>query len=307
MAVPAKLYNEKLNQRVYNDAAVDGFVNPLKTGLATLNKTVEDLEFVENVEFNDVTKDLKFTFRDNEILTVNIISDSITGISYDATTKELVITVAGQTDPVRIPIGDLVDEYFGSVGDHIQIAVVREPIKIPNPDFDSGEPIDPITNPEYIDGPDSKNVIEGILLNGTIGKPSLTNTLVTEIESKQTAAQVAAYISTHNTDPAAHEDIREEIEDVKKLMEEMWVVEPLTYTPFIVLFTADPDTINSGENVTLAWETENTISVEISNVGAGQDLTGSVVVNPAVTTEYTLTAEGADGSTVTATVIVTVN
>ncbi len=75
--------------------------------------------------------------------------------------------------------------------------------------------------------------------------------------------------------------------------------------PQILVFTANPSTINSGQSSTLAWTVTNATSVSISGVGS-VGVTGSQSVSPATTTTYTLTATNSTGST-TATATVTVN
>jgi hypothetical protein len=69
-------------------------------------------------------------------------------------------------------------------------------------------------------------------------------------------------------------------------------------------FSASPPSIQMGHSSTLSWSTANAASIEISGIGAVA-LSGSYVVQPALTTAYTLTAMGPDG-TATASVTVTV-
>ena len=65
--------------------------------------------------------------------------------------------------------------------------------------------------------------------------------------------------------------------------------------PVIDSFTATLDIIIEGESSTLAWETTNVTSVSIDQGVGSQPVDGSVVVSPAVTTTYTLTATGPGG------------
>ncbi len=77
--------------------------------------------------------------------------------------------------------------------------------------------------------------------------------------------------------------------------------------PMINSFTASPMTIAPGEVTTLSWETVNATSVDIDQgVLTGGQPTGTIMVSPTANTTYTLTAKGADGSTVTAMVTVMV-
>jgi len=65
----------------------------------------------------------------------------------------------------------------------------------------------------------------------------------------------------------------------------------------IVQFSANPASIQSGQQSTLTWVVDNATSVSISpNVGNVDPRTGSVSVSPTQTTTYTLTATNANGS-----------
>jgi len=78
----------------------------------------------------------------------------------------------------------------------------------------------------------------------------------------------------------------------------------------ILSFTSDPQfSLKNGSPVTLAWQTVNATSVVIvANSLSPQSLpaNGTLVVNPEVTTAYTLTAYGASGQTVSVTITVVV-
>ena len=75
-----------------------------------------------------------------------------------------------------------------------------------------------------------------------------------------------------------------------------------------VTLTADPATIDAGDEVTLTWTTAEAVSASIDQgVGVLIPLEGgSVTVTPDTTTEYTLTATNRIGGVVTATATVTV-
>lgn len=66
--------------------------------------------------------------------------------------------------------------------------------------------------------------------------------------------------------------------------------------PIIDHFTATPHTIEPGGSSTLSWNVRNTVSLDLN----GSDVTGtsSLSVSPSATTEYTLTATNASGSTI---------
>jgi hypothetical protein len=73
-----------------------------------------------------------------------------------------------------------------------------------------------------------------------------------------------------------------------------------------ISFSATPDDIAIGQTSTLTWDTTDATSVTIDNGVGSQPVTGSVVVQPTLTTTYTLTATGPGGTaTSQATVTVT--
>jgi hypothetical protein len=76
--------------------------------------------------------------------------------------------------------------------------------------------------------------------------------------------------------------------------------------PTIATFTATPASINAGQPVTLAWTTQNAVSVTIDHGPGEQATSGSVTVQPLITTTYTLTALSAGGASATASVTVNV-
>ncbi len=57
-------------------------------------------------------------------------------------------------------------------------------------------------------------------------------------------------------------------------------------------FTANPNSITSGQPVTLSWNTNNCTSVSISGIGSNLPHSGNQVVYPSYTTTYTLNAYG---------------
>jgi peptidoglycan-associated lipoprotein len=69
--------------------------------------------------------------------------------------------------------------------------------------------------------------------------------------------------------------------------------------------TADPNTVDKGQSVTLTWQTTNATDVSIDGIGAVQ-ANGSQQVTPSDSTTYRLTAKGS-GGTQEATARVTVN
>ena len=57
--------------------------------------------------------------------------------------------------------------------------------------------------------------------------------------------------------------------------------------------TADPNTVDKGQSVTLTWQTTNATDVSIDGIGAVQ-ANGSQQVTPSDSTTYRLTAKGLD-------------
>jgi len=66
--------------------------------------------------------------------------------------------------------------------------------------------------------------------------------------------------------------------------------------PTIFFFKALPEAINYGQAVTLSWSTSDAATVEISTVGV-VGTAGNVIITPANSMEYALTASNAVGST----------
>jgi plastocyanin len=62
-----------------------------------------------------------------------------------------------------------------------------------------------------------------------------------------------------------------------------------------VAFTANPSTIQAGENTTLTWQSQNATQVSISGMGQEQS-SGSLQVSPTKTATYTIEAKGPGGS-----------
>ena len=70
--------------------------------------------------------------------------------------------------------------------------------------------------------------------------------------------------------------------------------------------TASPSVIESGQSATLNWTTTNADKVTISGIGPVRP-NGSQSVSPIRSTDYTVTAAGANGASIEASVRVTVN
>ena len=80
---------------------------------------------------------------------------------------------------------------------------------------------------------------------------------------------------------------------------------PVSNPPVINSFTATPASSTSGASVTLAWQTTDAVTVSINGLPS-IPVDGSIVVKPAITTTYILTATNAAGATATATATVAI-
>jgi hypothetical protein len=80
---------------------------------------------------------------------------------------------------------------------------------------------------------------------------------------------------------------------------------PLPALVVVNSFTASPPAISSGGSTMLSWNVSGATQVTITGIGPVNS-TGSQVVSPVVTTNYTLTATSSGGSLATQTVTVTV-
>lgn len=75
----------------------------------------------------------------------------------------------------------------------------------------------------------------------------------------------------------------------------------------IVTLSVDNDSINAGESTTLRWQSTNATYVEWSNFGAGySELSGSKIITPTESTDYTIIVKNESGAQATATVKVIV-
>jgi len=117
------------------------------------------------------------------------ISNLARDITYDASTKEIVITKQDGSQ-MRISVVDLVDIYTGFNGTHIQVTV------------------------------ESGNVIHAVLKSGTITEAELSAALLAKLAMK---TDVATSISEHNADTTAHgiDALKNDIEDIKSDIEDL--------------------------------------------------------------------------------------
>ncbi len=131
----------------------------------------------------------------------------------------------------------------------------------------------------------------------------LNATEVTISEIGQVAAQGTSSVSPQQTTTyrlTARNAVNEENATVT-------VVVNLPQTRVFGCF-ATPTNINSGEAATINYQTENATNVTVSPPVSGNiGTSGSFVVNPTQSTQYTITATGAGNQTSVCTVSVTVN
>jgi hypothetical protein len=66
--------------------------------------------------------------------------------------------------------------------------------------------------------------------------------------------------------------------------------------PAITNFSAYPDTIFSGQSVTLSWQIENSSKVTIEPIMVSANATGEIVLTPTTSCSYTLIAENEYGT-----------
>lgn len=67
--------------------------------------------------------------------------------------------------------------------------------------------------------------------------------------------------------------------------------------PTITYFKAEPEAINYGQAVTLSWKTADAATVDVSPSVGRTVGTGNAIVHPIISTQYTLTATNASGTT----------
>jgi hypothetical protein len=85
-----------------------------------------------------------------------------------------------------------------------------------------------------------------------------------------------------------------------------WTYSPDTPTLKIVSFEINPPSVNAEEGTLLFWEVQDAVFVEISGLGSMAGSGGTVMIKPAATTTYVLTARDAGGKTLSQTATVTV-
>jgi len=128
--------------------------NTSSTAHQDIRDLITNFDCVENVEYDDDTGDVIFTFTDETTLTINIwTADLMKDLDYDNSTKELVIIKEDLTE-IRVPVSDLITEYVGSNNTNIQITI------------------------------GTGNVINATLKTGTVTKAQLHTDLQAEIEGK---------------------------------------------------------------------------------------------------------------------------
>ncbi len=108
--------------------ATQGAIDDLKSKLKTLSDTTSALKYIKNAKWDNVANTLEFEFQDETKLAVTIpITETFQNIRFDDTTKELVITLPNGTEN-RINVSTLIQTYYGSVGNNIQVVIENDHI-----------------------------------------------------------------------------------------------------------------------------------------------------------------------------------
>ena len=86
------------------------------------------MKYIKNAKWDNVANTLEFEFQDETKLAVTIpITETFQNIRFDDTTKELVITLPNGTEN-RINVSTLIQTYYGSVGNNIQVVIENDHI-----------------------------------------------------------------------------------------------------------------------------------------------------------------------------------
>jgi hypothetical protein len=158
MSAPSQFLNvaglEQILESIFG--TINGHTN-------TLTNAISALAFIKNLNYNDQTGVLTWTFRNDATGSVNIINETLLkDIDYNHTTRVLTLTKAnGET--ITTNLADLIDIYVGATpvaGDTIQISV------------------------------SSGNEISGMVLAGSIGMDRLTTALQAIINGKADTSTV---------------------------------------------------------------------------------------------------------------------
>lgn len=103
--------------------AVQEAINDILDKMSDVSGDVERFNFISNVTWNNSGAILTFTFRDGKELDIVIpIADIFNSIYFDETEHELVIVLPDGSEH-RIDIAALIQTYFGSISDNIQVVV----------------------------------------------------------------------------------------------------------------------------------------------------------------------------------------
>lgn len=103
--------------------ATQAALDELRRLIELLTGDVDGLNFITRVSYNSTGCDLIFTYKDGTDITLHLpIIDIFNTIYYDRAEKELVIVLPDGTEN-RISISDLIQEYFGSISDNIQVTI----------------------------------------------------------------------------------------------------------------------------------------------------------------------------------------
>ena len=108
--------------------AVQTVLDDLKNKMNVVINDIGSMNYVTTVNWNNAQGNLLFTFRNGSTLNVAIpIKDIFNGITVDNLSKELVIPLPDGTTH-RVDISCLIQTYYGSTGNHINVIVENDNI-----------------------------------------------------------------------------------------------------------------------------------------------------------------------------------
>lgn len=103
--------------------ATQSAIDDLKAKLRVIGDQTAAAKYIKNAKWDNVTNSLEFEFQDGNKLSVTIpITETFQNIRFDTVTKELVITLPNGSEN-RINISSLIQTYYGSVGNNIQVII----------------------------------------------------------------------------------------------------------------------------------------------------------------------------------------
>ena len=103
--------------------ATQSAIDDLKAKLRIIGDQTASAKYIKNAKWENVSNALEFEFQDGSKLSVTIpITETFQNIRFDSVTKELVITLPNASEH-RINVSALIQVYYGSVGNNIQVII----------------------------------------------------------------------------------------------------------------------------------------------------------------------------------------